>query len=309
MAGDASTCTERYKPCRQHHLLLLPSQSRPHPTVRCVRNGQRRCCRKLNCGITKVEFYIDGVLNGSLLSGPFPFPGIPLDFLAPTRLVSKAYDAAGGRATSAPDIVTVASTDTTPPSVQITSIGYDGKFLTVTVSATDAGRVSRVELYIDGTLKATDSSAPYASRLNARPLSWGSTLLRQRLTTTQAIALSLLQQRSRSKSQTRPVSIGRFFLAFIVLFLSPWSPCNCNLVTTPFRAWSTHSCAVLFPIGNRSAVLPVAVPTDVVSSNPSIGTGRSMDDTVRSHFSKGSSYTFAIGSFCRSRKPIEVLPN
>jgi hypothetical protein len=66
----------------------------------------------------------------------------------------------------------VASTDTTPPSVQITSIGYDGEFLTVTVSATDAGGVTRVELYIE-TLKATDSSAPYASRFNARPLSWG----------------------------------------------------------------------------------------------------------------------------------------
>jgi hypothetical protein len=124
-------------------------------------------------GITKVEFYIDGVLNGSLLSGPFSFPWNSAGFSGSHSLVSKAYDAAGGQATSAPDIVTVASTDTTPPSVQITSIGYDGKFLTVTVSATDAGRVSRVELYIDGTLKATDSSAPYVSRLNARPLSWG----------------------------------------------------------------------------------------------------------------------------------------
>jgi hypothetical protein len=125
-------------------------------------------------GITKVEFYIDGVLNGSLLSGPFSFPWNTAGFSGSHSLVSKAYDAAGGQATSAPDIVTVASTDTTPPSVEVTSIGYDGKFLTVTVSATDADGVSRVELYIDGALKSTDSSAAYTFRLNTRPWPQGS---------------------------------------------------------------------------------------------------------------------------------------
>jgi chitinase len=127
-------------------------------------------------GITKVEFYVDGVLNGSMSSGPYSFPWNTDGFSGSHSLISKAYDAAGGQATSAPHIVTVASTDTTPPSVQVTSTGYDGKFLTVAVAATDAGGVSRVELYIDGTLKETDSSAPYTFRFNTRPWSGSHTV-------------------------------------------------------------------------------------------------------------------------------------
>ena len=124
-------------------------------------------------GITKVEFYVDDVLNGSMSSGPYSFPWNTAGLSGSHSLVSKAYDAMGGQATSTPETVSVASTDTTPPSVQITSVGYDGKFLAVTVSATDAGGVSRVELYIDGKLNTTDSSAPYTFRVNAKPLSRG----------------------------------------------------------------------------------------------------------------------------------------
>jgi thermitase len=124
-------------------------------------------------GITKVEFYVNGVLNGSKSSGPYSFPWNTAGLSGSHSLVSKAYDGVGGQATSAAEVVMVASTDTTAPSVQITSIGYDGKFLTVSASATDASGISSVQLYIDGALKATDSSAPYIFKLNARSLSSG----------------------------------------------------------------------------------------------------------------------------------------
>src|SRR4030095_13945449 len=52
--------------------------------------------------LTKVEFYVDGVLNGSMSSGPYSFPWNTDGFSGSHSLISKAYDAAGGQATSAP---------------------------------------------------------------------------------------------------------------------------------------------------------------------------------------------------------------
>lgn len=56
-------------------------------------------------GITKVEYYIDGVLVGAANSGPYTYNWQAT--LGQHTLVAKAYDAAGNVGTSAPVAITV----------------------------------------------------------------------------------------------------------------------------------------------------------------------------------------------------------
>jgi thermitase len=129
-------------------------------------------------GISQVELYVDGALKGSKSSAPYSFPWDTTGMSGSHSLTSKAYDGAGGQVTSAPDTVSVSApttttNDKTPPTVQITSVGYDGKFLTVTVSASDAGGIARIELYVDGALKGTGYSSSATFRMNTKPWSTG----------------------------------------------------------------------------------------------------------------------------------------
>jgi len=89
--------------------------------------------------------------------------------------LAKIYDVYGNSAVSTSMTLTVGPTDTVPPDVQVTGIVYDGKNLSITASATDQqSRVTKVEFYLDGKLKATDSSAPWSVKINAKPLGSGS---------------------------------------------------------------------------------------------------------------------------------------
>jgi hypothetical protein len=64
--------------------------------------------------------------------------------------------------------------DTTPPSIQAVSTQLLGKWLNVTVLASDDQTgVAKVEIYVDGKMLATDSSNPYTFKLNTRPLGKG----------------------------------------------------------------------------------------------------------------------------------------
>jgi subtilisin family serine protease len=64
--------------------------------------------------------------------------------------------------------------DTTPPVVEAVAMQYDGKWLTVNVSASDAeSGVAKVELYANGKLQATDSSKPYSFKMNTKPWAKG----------------------------------------------------------------------------------------------------------------------------------------
>jgi thermitase len=124
--------------------------------------------------INRVELYIDGVLSGTAYSAPYNFAWNTNGLSGSHTLISKAYDAIGNNATSVPQSVSVASADTTPPSVQITSVAVDSKNLSVTASVSDAqSGVAKVELYVDGALKATDSAAPWTFKINIKPLSRG----------------------------------------------------------------------------------------------------------------------------------------
>ncbi len=122
-----------------------------------------------NVGVTKVELYVNGSLYSSDTSSPYSFlwdtsqrPDGTYQFYA------KAYDAAGNTAQSGSISLNLTrpQTDTTPPVVSITSPSdgslVTGGVITLNVSATDNVGVTKVELYVNGSLHSTDTSSPYS---------------------------------------------------------------------------------------------------------------------------------------------------
>jgi thermitase len=73
---------------------------------------------------------------------------------------------------SAPPPPPPPSGDTTPPTVQLVTMQYDGKWVNLSVLASDDQTgVAKVEIYVDGKLQATDTSNPYTFKMNTKP--WG----------------------------------------------------------------------------------------------------------------------------------------
>ncbi len=121
-----------------------------------------------NVGVTKVEFYLDGVLKMAGLSSPYLFSW---DTKTTTNglhsLVSKAYDAAGHNTSSATVKVTVSNlvADSIIPQVSITKptvgkvVSVPGD-LTISAVATDNAGVSQMTISLDTALlkTCTDSS-------------------------------------------------------------------------------------------------------------------------------------------------------
>ncbi len=126
-----------------------------------------------NVGVTLVEFYIDGALKASSNAAPYSasFDSTTLAN-GSHSLVAKAYDAAGNIGTSTAASFSVSNSgpiDSTPPTVSASESGTSG---TVTFSATAADNVAvtKVEFYVDGALKGTDTTAPYSMTLDSKTL-------------------------------------------------------------------------------------------------------------------------------------------
>ena len=114
-----------------------------------------------NVGVTRVEFYVDGALKATDTSSPYS-ASLDSTTLADGShsLVAKAYDAAGN----------VGASSTVSFSVSKGSSGT----VTLSASASDNVGVTKVEFYVDGALKATDTSAPYGTSLDSTTLANGS---------------------------------------------------------------------------------------------------------------------------------------
>jgi hypothetical protein len=117
--------------------------------------------------VSKVEFYVNSVLVGTDTTSPYSFSWSTVGQAEGSRTVyARAYDAFNNAANSAS--ITVNVKDTIAPSVSITSPTASSNLSgTVTVSATatdnSGGKgVSKVEFYVDGVLKGTDTTSPYA---------------------------------------------------------------------------------------------------------------------------------------------------
>ncbi len=125
-----------------------------------------------NVAVTKVELYVDGGLYASGTATAFAFAWISTAAANGSHtLTAKAYDAAGNVG-SASVAVTVKNSDTTPPTAKISSplagATVSGTAVAVSGTAADNVGVTKVELYVDGTLYTSTT----ASAFN---FSWNST--------------------------------------------------------------------------------------------------------------------------------------
>ena len=110
-----------------------------------------------NVGVSKMEFYLNGALQSSATTAPYGFNWNTTAFANGTYTLSvKAYDEAGNVGESS---VTVAVlNDTTAPTISFGSIFVSGVQVTVIATGSDDVAVTRMELYIDGSLKHTTAS-------------------------------------------------------------------------------------------------------------------------------------------------------
>ncbi|MBI4064326.1 MAG: hypothetical protein HY401_08520 [Elusimicrobia bacterium] len=121
-----------------------------------------------NIGVTKVEFYVDGVLKftdgvpSSL--GDYGFSWNIAGYANGAHVIlAKAFDAAGNTANSQITLFIGSPGDTTPPVISNVSASSNetvSGIKTISVNATDNVGVAKVEFYIDGIYKAEDTTGP-----------------------------------------------------------------------------------------------------------------------------------------------------
>jgi len=124
-----------------------------------------------NVGVSRVELLVNGALLATDTTSPYGFSWDTTKIAdGNASLVARAYDAAGNATSSSAVSVTVANAvvatpgDTTPPTVGISSPGGGATvkgLVTVNASASDNVGVTRVELFVNGTLLASDLTSPY----------------------------------------------------------------------------------------------------------------------------------------------------
>ncbi len=132
-----------------------------------------------NVGVSKVEFYVDGVLKGMDETSPYSMT-LDSKILGNSAhiLVAKAYDASGNLGTSTPVTFTINNPDTDqePPVISVSESGTSG-IITFSATATDNIGVTKVEFYVDNALKGMDTSLPYSTTLDSLALAEGSHIL------------------------------------------------------------------------------------------------------------------------------------
>jgi uncharacterized protein YgiM (DUF1202 family) len=120
-----------------------------------------------DAGVTKVEFYIEGVTLVFASSSPYTATiNVPAISGGPFELYAKAYDVVGNVGTSPSIHVSISNPppDITPPTASITSPA-DGATISgivnVTANASDNVGVTKVDFYVDGLPISSKTSAPY----------------------------------------------------------------------------------------------------------------------------------------------------
>ncbi|HTL97905.1 MAG TPA: M4 family metallopeptidase [Holophagaceae bacterium] len=123
-------------------------------------------------GVTKVQFLVDGVIKAADTTAPYSsyFNSTTLTDGSHTLEV-KAFDAAGNAGSSGP--IAFSTDNTAPASVSGSVTGTSGT-VHFDASATDNVGVAKIEFFVDGVLKASDSSAPFGTYFNTTALSNGS---------------------------------------------------------------------------------------------------------------------------------------
>jgi len=123
--------------------------------------------------VTRVDYFLNGALRASSNTPPYTFAwSTKAEVNGDFAIMAQAYDAAGNVGQSTSVVVEVLN-DTTAPVVSIISPVTRSSvagLVAVLASASDNVAVTRVEFYVDGTLKATSTSAPYSFTWNTETL-------------------------------------------------------------------------------------------------------------------------------------------
>ena len=132
-----------------------------------------------NVAVMRAELWIDGNLDSTCASSAFSCAWNSSAYAVGSHaLAVKAYDAAGnaGSATETVNVVAISAPDNTAPLVQIlnpvNSAIVSGN-VAVQVQATDNVGVTQVGIYVDNTLKATLTAAPYNYNWSTRKVPYG----------------------------------------------------------------------------------------------------------------------------------------
>lgn len=130
-----------------------------------------------NNQVDQVKFYVGSQLVGTKLTAPYSW-NWDSNAVADGNQTLKAiaYDLAGNSSQASISVTVRNTNDTTAPTVSITSPASGAKAgakLNVAISASDNLKVTRVELYMDGNLVGSDTSAPYSFSINTNKMSSG----------------------------------------------------------------------------------------------------------------------------------------
>ncbi len=223
-----------------------------------------------NVGISKVDFYVDGTLSYTDTTSPYSFS------LDTTKLVNGnhtlnavAYDPNNNMSTSSIQVnVQNSSPDTTRPQVAITSPTNQqvvSNTIQVMANATDNVAVSKVAFYVDGSLKATDTTSPYMFSLDTKTLTNGAHVLNaiayDTSNNTASSAVSVNVQNSGPIQENIEVSVQ---------------------LGTPWKEGNLYKNSANFYITNKGAI-GINVPWQLTIKNSSYtGTDSSWNCTVNS---------------------------
>ena len=131
-----------------------------------------------NVGVSKVEFYEDGVLLAATNVAPYSYNWNTASVANGSHnLTAKAYDAASNVGQSSTVTVTVNNPDTIAPTVSITAPANSATVsgtVSVAATASDNVGVSKVEFYVNNVLQKTDTTSPYTLSWNTTALANGS---------------------------------------------------------------------------------------------------------------------------------------
>ena len=123
-----------------------------------------------NVGVTKVEFYVNGVLKATDLGTPYVYSW-DTSSIAPGAytLMAKAYDAAGNVSQSSRTVTVV--NDNFAPTVALTAPANNTTIngvVTINSSASDNVGVTKVEFYCNGSILYASNVSPYTFNWDTR---------------------------------------------------------------------------------------------------------------------------------------------
>lgn len=119
-----------------------------------------------NKAVTKVEFYVDGLLKNTDIKEPFEYSWDTKLYKhnSAHTISARAHDEAKNVGTSAS--INVVVVDVTKPTVKITNPISNGKvtsnaIVTISSFASDVSGIAQVEFRVNGVLKCTDYTTPF----------------------------------------------------------------------------------------------------------------------------------------------------